>query len=221
MVKYNRLKLSGTWDVPVKDKANFSGNNDQQVPKECFNCGKPGHMVPQCPEPIDRARVEAARKRFWANKRQGQGRPSGGRPNGRPNHQSRRPPNNSVGPTAANVRARKALTAADGRGRNWDTDGTPLIENKNGEMVPDSGFIFKQGNAQAPTSAEKKARRKEVAKLTKQVTAHIIDEYKKAQPPADGDTDKEPSKEAIASFIKTRGEEWVAQAAAAVARAGK
>ncbi len=76
---YNRLKLSGEWDVPkaAKSKAYFGGQTGSgsrpppsgRPTRLCWNCGSPDHMLPECPKPLDQVRVDKARQQFRTRSR--------------------------------------------------------------------------------------------------------------------------------------------------------
>lgn len=77
---YNELRESGVWDdtlrkpadsaFPAKasDSPGSRVDNNQQRPSRrtptCWNCGKTGHTVQACPDPIDTAKVDANRLEF-------------------------------------------------------------------------------------------------------------------------------------------------------------
>ena len=60
---------------------NASGNNGRPD-RECWNCGRPGHVVPDCPDPRDEARIRRAKEAFF--NRTNNGRRGGTYNNNRP-----------------------------------------------------------------------------------------------------------------------------------------
>jgi hypothetical protein len=74
---YARLKTAGVWDVP-KQRAQTAAaltatgnghNHDGDRPKlKCFNCEKEGHMLGDCPDPRDEAKIAKNRKAFLKNR---------------------------------------------------------------------------------------------------------------------------------------------------------
>lgn len=81
---YNRLKLSGDWDVPAlaQKKALVSQpqpqprrpfnpmNTGDRPPPTCWNCKLQGHTVNNCPKEKDQAAIDKAREDFMAKKRE-------------------------------------------------------------------------------------------------------------------------------------------------------
>jgi hypothetical protein len=75
---YNRLKVSGEWDVPTTTRAksyntvaNTSGNTSGDKPsfeRSCWNCGSKDHMLNDCTKPRDEAKVTKARQQFRARR---------------------------------------------------------------------------------------------------------------------------------------------------------
>jgi hypothetical protein len=85
---YNRLKVSGEWDVPKASRAksyNAVGSPGGTTPgykqpfeRTCWNCGSKDHMLNDCTRPRDEAKVTKARQQFRARRppnSQGQRRP--------------------------------------------------------------------------------------------------------------------------------------------------
>jgi hypothetical protein len=76
---YNRLKLSGEWDIPVSSqkkamvvevRRQFKPDNSQSRPEPvCWNCGIKGHRLQQCPKPLDQAKIDKKREEWKANRR--------------------------------------------------------------------------------------------------------------------------------------------------------
>lgn len=76
---YNRLKLSGEWDVPassqkkamvVEVRRPFKPNDNQPRPDPtCWNCGIKGHKLQQCPKPLDQAKIDKKRVEWKSNRR--------------------------------------------------------------------------------------------------------------------------------------------------------
>jgi hypothetical protein len=75
---YNRLKVSGEWDVPTTTRAksyntvaNTSGSTSGDKPsfeRSCWNCGSKDHMLNDCTKPRDEAKVTKARQQFRARR---------------------------------------------------------------------------------------------------------------------------------------------------------
>ena len=75
---YNRLKLSGEWDVPAasQKKAMVAeirrpfrpDNNKPQFEPTCWNCGNKGHKLQQCTQALDQPKIDKMRIE-WKNKR--------------------------------------------------------------------------------------------------------------------------------------------------------
>ena len=76
-VKYVEHLSNNTWEAKSTSKSQDSSFNatgtDSRRSREnltCFNCGKKGHGYPNCPEPINQARIDANKEKFLASKRQ-------------------------------------------------------------------------------------------------------------------------------------------------------
>ena len=91
MASYNRLKQSGEWDVPssVKAKGYVAGPLSAPPPRfppqdtknmKCWNCGKEGHLLPQCTAPRDQAKIDQACQSFRQANPRGNGQGGRGRP---------------------------------------------------------------------------------------------------------------------------------------------
>ena len=65
------LSMSDSWEGADKTGAAFNANGHKTrstAHYNCFNCGKPGHLAPECTLPPNPKQIEANRKKFLANK---------------------------------------------------------------------------------------------------------------------------------------------------------
>jgi Zinc knuckle len=72
-VTYNRIKQSGSWDLPTKKSKGYlnapAGKGPPSNPDyRCWNCGEPGHRLDACPKPRNQARIDAERVKFRAKR---------------------------------------------------------------------------------------------------------------------------------------------------------
>lgn len=70
---YRRLKLSGEWDIPKKRSAAFvadAGTEPTAKRQKCWNCDQTGHVVSDCPEPPNQAKIEKNKKLYYDARRQ-------------------------------------------------------------------------------------------------------------------------------------------------------
>jgi hypothetical protein len=93
-VTYNRIKQSGSWDLPTKKSKGYlnapAGKGPPSNPDyRCWNCGESGHRIDACPKPRNQARIDAERVKFRAKR--------GGKRDG-----SKRPPRKPQAKAAAN-----------------------------------------------------------------------------------------------------------------------
>lgn len=101
---YDRLKLSGAWDVPKTARArSYNVTPNSATPPvrdgppvrngpniDCFNCGRHGHGVSDCTQPLDQARIDRNRAAFFDRRRNSRPPPRPGPNRGPP--RGRRPP---------------------------------------------------------------------------------------------------------------------------------
>ena len=88
--KFRRMFTTGLWKVRKASPAGLTagtstnnqlsrtndGNRSESVVYNCFNCGKPGHKVPECPEEHDDDRIKANRDAFFKKHPRGKGKKS-------------------------------------------------------------------------------------------------------------------------------------------------
>lgn len=77
---YNRQKLSGEWDIPSGKRAMYGGQtssrefqpgNPNRPRKEptCWNCGKTGHVISDCRDKLDQAKIDKGREAWRAGRK--------------------------------------------------------------------------------------------------------------------------------------------------------
>jgi hypothetical protein len=111
---YNRLKLSGEWDVPASSQKKAMvaearrpfrpDNNQVRSEPVCWNCGVKGHRLQQCTQALDQTKIDKKRNEWKNNKR--------GKSNG----------NSNFNPRYQNQNNKRANVAVKTKPKNKDKD---------------------------------------------------------------------------------------------------
>ena len=66
-----RMRISDEWNVPKGAGSSAHVGTTQGTPSfwKCFDCGKFGHTIEACEEPLDQTRIDKARKEFLKQKK--------------------------------------------------------------------------------------------------------------------------------------------------------
>ena len=82
---YQRLLVEDVWIKPTPTALVGESGTGTRPKGKCFNCGG-DHLLPQCTQPRDEAKIKAARDAFAANRPPRTGRTGGRPPSGSPKH---------------------------------------------------------------------------------------------------------------------------------------
>ena len=104
--QYLRLRNSGDWNVPSKTGSSSFISSTEMT---CWNCGRKGHSLKECRDPLDQKKIDANKKKFLSNRSKNKGNSS--------------PSDNDGQPVGH---------------RRLGEGGKPLIKNKKGAYVADT-----------------------------------------------------------------------------------